>query len=48
MSVTSASQKQPFHSPKLVQYGDVRELTRAVSNNSKILDGGEKSDTKTF
>jgi hypothetical protein len=50
MSVNSRSQKLPFQPPRLVVYGDVRDLTRTVANNSETLDqakAGGNSD-KTF
>jgi len=31
--------KKPFHHPKLVKYGNIREITQSVGN-AGMLDGG--------
>jgi hypothetical protein len=39
--------KAPYHSPQLIVYGDIREITRAGGSTSKVRDGGAKPNTKT-
>jgi hypothetical protein len=39
---------KPYTRPQLVIYGDIRQITQAVANNSMVTDGGEMSTQKTF
>jgi hypothetical protein len=41
------SQKKVYSSPQLREYGDLREITQTVANNSMKLDGGSGSMQKT-
>jgi hypothetical protein len=39
--------KQPYHTPQLLAYGDIREITMAVASTSKNADGGKAGANKT-
>ena len=39
--------KQEYSTPNLVEYGDIRELTKAVGIVSKTADGGGGTNNKT-
>jgi hypothetical protein len=39
--------KKGYHSPELLVYGNMPELTKAVANNSMTSDGGSMSTQKT-
>ena len=43
---TTDKAKKPFHHPKLVAYGNIREITQAVGNMGNT-DGGTMGTQKT-
>jgi hypothetical protein len=47
MTTTSKTGKKLYETPALSIYGDIREVTQAVANNSTVLDGGSGSMQKT-
>jgi len=44
---TSQKAKRAYRRPDLVVYGNIREITKAVANNSTRLDGGTGNTKKT-
>ena len=44
---SKSSGKKPYVTPNLVGYGNIREITRAISNNAKTGDGGTGQTNKT-
>ena len=41
------SRKQVYTAPQLVIYGNIKDITQNVANNSTVLDGGVASMQKT-
>ena len=39
--------KKPYETPKLSVYGDIREITQHVDDNSKTGDNAHDDDNKT-
>lgn len=39
--------KKPYQSPRLITYGDIRELTLNTANDSPMNDTGGTGKTKT-
>jgi len=39
--------KKPYLTPRLLSYGNVREITQNVANNTTILDGAPSGKQKT-
>jgi hypothetical protein len=46
-SSTDRSARKPYETPKLFVYGDIREITKSVSNTSNVDDTGTGKTNKT-
>jgi len=46
-STEKESPKKPYHPPKLIIYGDLRELTEASASGNPNADGGYGGILKT-
>jgi len=39
--------RKKYGKPSVISYGDIRQVTRAISNTSKTADGGTGQTNKT-
>jgi hypothetical protein len=47
MDGTKSPVRKPYLPPKVFDYGDIRQITSAISNNTMTADGGTGKTNKT-